>query len=323
MRRTTRRMFAMTPAIALLAAACGGGAPPTASPAAPSQAASGAPSTGVATPAPSGTNPATGPASLDAPTTVEAGSLIDVAWTGPNGERDYVTIVAPTATEWTDEEYFYTTEGTPGHLTAPSTPGAYVLWYVTGVDREILFRRDISVTPFTGSLLGPETVGGNTKFDVAWNGPDGPGDYITIVKLGATKWSNESYFYTTAGSPGQLLAPLEAGSYELWYVIGGDETIQARAPITVIAATGSVDGPDTVLRNATFDVTWTGPDGPGDYITIVKVGAEKWSNEPYFYTYVGNPGPLTAPDGVGDYELWYVTGQGAHILARAPIAVKQ
>ena len=149
-------------ATAIVVAACGGGAPaatPTAAPptVAPPTAAPATQAPTAATPTAEATNPATGPANVEAPATVEAGKQFDVAWTGPNGDRDYVTIVAPGATEWTNEPYFYTANGNPGRMTAPAAPGPYVLWYVTGSDEQILFRRDITVTPFQGSLLAPET----------------------------------------------------------------------------------------------------------------------------------------------------------------------
>ena len=89
--------------------------------------------------------------------------------------------------------------------------GAYALWYVSGADDTILARRAIRVLAFVGDLGGPEEVMAGSRFEVAWNGPNGPGDYVTIVKAGTTKWTNESYFYTASANPGELVAPLDAG----------------------------------------------------------------------------------------------------------------
>ena len=309
--------------IAAFVAACGGGAPvatPTAAPATVAPATVGPPTGApVATTAP--TNPATGPAGVTAPPTVEAGKQFDVAWTGPNGDRDYITIVAPGATEWTDEPYFYTVDGNPGKLTAPAAAGPYVLWYVQGTDEQILFRADITVTPFQGSLLAPESVAGGTEFEVAWNGPDGPGDYVTIVAKGAAKWTNEPYFYTASGgNPGTLQAPIEAGDYEIWYVLGAAETIEARVPIVVTAFSATVDAPDKANRSTTFDVSWTGPDGPGDYITIAPKDSPEGTYLSYCYTYAGPTCALTAPDESGAFEVRYVT-QAGKTLASAPIDI--
>ena len=67
----------------------------------------------------------TGEASLDAPSEVEAGAEYDVDWTGPDARGDYVTIVEASATEWTNEPYFYTADndGT-GSLVAPTEDGS-------------------------------------------------------------------------------------------------------------------------------------------------------------------------------------------------------
>lgn len=303
--------------VTLVVAGCGGGPPASPTPA-PATLVSAAPPSASSTP----TQAATGPVSLEALDTVMAGVELEVTWTGPNGPGDYVTIVTAGTTAWTNEDYFYTTEGSPGRLAVPSSDGQYELWYISGADKTILAVRSLTVTPFVGDLLGPDSVVANTEFQVTWNGPNGRGDYVTIVAAGATRWTNEDYFYTTEGSPGTLLAPLEAGAYEIWYVIGSDATVQARRPITVTAAVATLDGPDDIAHGAEFEVTWTGPNGPGDYVTIVAAGAERWTDEPYFYTHDGNPGTLTAPDESGDHELWYVTGQGSVVIESVPIQVK-
>lgn len=324
-----RTRSTITPAAALaisaLVAACGGGAPaatptvapPTAPPATAAPAATTAP---VATTVP--TNPATGPASITTVPSVEAGKQFDVTWTGPNGDRDYITIVAPGATEWTNEPYFYTVDGNPGKLTAPAAPGPYSLWYVQGTDEQILFKTDITVTPFQGSLLAPASVAGGTEFEVAWNGPDGPGDYVTIVAKGATKWTNEPYFYTASGgNPGTLQAPIDAGDYEIWYVLGAADTIEARIPIVVTAYSATVDAPDSADKESDFDVTWTGPNGNGDFITIVSAGAPEAAYLDYCYTYAGPTCTLTAPAEAGTFEVRYVTGANK-VLATQPIQIR-
>jgi Ca-activated chloride channel family protein len=89
---------------------------------------------------------------------------------------------------------------------------------------------------------------------VTWTGPNGQGDYVTIVALGALKWTNESYFYTSAGSPGPLVAPIATGDYELWYVTGTDAKTMVRAPIT-----DQRDGRGPgLVATGDLPVTWTG-----------------------------------------------------------------
>ncbi len=118
----------------------------------------------------------------------------------------------------------------------------------------------------------PEVQAG-AEFDVTWTGPNGSGDFVTIVKPDAAQGAYLSYFDTTVGSPGSITAPLEPGAYEVRYVLGEDDSVLARRPITVIASVVTLDAPDEVARGAAFQVTWTGPDGNGDYVTVVAAGA--------------------------------------------------
>lgn len=262
----------------------------------------------------------TGPANLDAPADVEAGAEFEVAWTGPDAQGDYVTIVAASAAKWTDEPYFYTTAGSPSPLVAPTAEGAYALWYVSGADETILARRAIRVTPFSGALLAPDEVEAGSQFDVAWNGPDGPGDYVTIVAIGTDKWTNESYFYTNVGPTGSLQAPVEDGQHEIWYV-AADGTIFARRPITLTPYQVTLEAPAQVARGAQFEVTWTGPDGISDYITIVLAGAADTDYGDYKYTRDGSPSTLTAPDLAGNYEIRYVSDRVDIVFKSTPIRV--
>ena len=264
----------------------------------------------------------TGPATLSGPATVEGGKAFDVAWTGPNAPGDYVTIVPAGAAAWTNESYFDTAVGSPGQLVAPTTAGPYALWYVSGPDDSILARVAITVTPFVGALTGPDSVVAGTQFEVGWNGPNGPGDYVTIVAKGATGWTNESYFDTATANPGPLVSPITPGDFELWYVTGRDSKTMATKPIKVTPFSITLDAPDSVANGSTFEVAWTGPDGPRDYITIVPAGSPVGTYTNYVYTTQGSPVTLTAPDTAGKYEIWYASDRVAGTFAKAPIEVK-
>ena len=324
MLRTSNQRLTTTLGIALLVAACGGGAPaatPTAAPATQPPATV-APATTAPTTGPAATNVSTGEPSVKGPSTVAVGARFEVEWTGPNGKGDYVTIVKAGATKWTNEPYFYTnTAPSPGALTAPGTAGAYELWYVKGEDDSVLARTPITVSAFAGTIDGPDAVAGGTEFEVSWTGPNGPGDYVTIVKAGAEKWTNEDYFYTTVGPKGTLQAPLEAGAYELMYVSGAGDTIQLRVPIAVTAFSATVDGPGDIAKGGNVTIAWTGPNGNGDFITIAAAGSADTAYLNYCYTYVPSPCVIKAPDEAGAYEVRYVT-QAYVVLAREPLQVK-
>jgi Ca-activated chloride channel family protein len=319
---TRRRPAAIAAAsliVVAMLAGCSGSAPVATPQVTPSP-------TAVATPTPTPTAtptasppPATGPAAIDAPAEVPAGANFTASWTGPNGPQDYVTIVAAGAAKWTVEPYFYTVNGSPGRLLASTLDGAYELWYVSGVDSKILARRPITIKPFQGTLAGPDSVGAGTTFEVSWTGPDGPSDYVTIVPAAALRWTSESFFYTSAGNPRTLIAQVEAGAYELWYVTGADSRIMVRRPIAVIPLQVTLSAPAAVARNSTFKVTWTGPDGPQDYITIVPAGSVEGTYASYAYTATGNPVTLTAPAGPGNYEIWYASDRVKGTFKSIPI----
>lgn len=325
MRPPTSRASLLGASLLLALTACGGNASaPSPTPGTTPAATPTPPASVEATPT---AVPNNGSATLDAPTEVSAGSDFTVAWTGPAGSGDYVTIVPQGATEWTfADDYFDVDSGSPGTLSAPLTEGAYELWYVSGADEAILARRPITVTAFTGDLQGPDEVAGGTEFQVAWNGPNASGDYVTIVPVGADTSDYLSYVDAPDGSPGTLVAPVKAGAYELWYVSGSPVEVMLRRPITVTPVVATVKGPDSVKVAADFKVEWTGPDGPGDYITIVPVGSDPAAYLSYWYTRDGSPADLTAPGEPGKYELWYVIpgrreGPTA-VFARQPIEVK-
>ncbi|MEC8295531.1 MAG: VWA domain-containing protein, partial [Pseudomonadota bacterium] len=79
--------------------------------------------------------------------------------------------------------------------------------------------------------------------------------------------------------------------------------------------------PQTAAAGATISVDWTGPDAAQDYLDTAPVGAEARTYLTYTYTERGNPTALRVPAQPGDYEIRYVLGDGAQILARVPLTV--
>lgn len=80
----------------------------------------------------------------------------------------------------------------------------------------------------------------------------------------------------------------------------------------------------TEVRSSGFDAPsrshWTGPNGPGDYITIVQEGAPEGAYLSYANTAGGSPVTQTVPDSAGAYETRYVAGKGS-TLGSVPIGV--
>jgi Ca-activated chloride channel family protein len=171
------------------------------------------------------------------------------------------------------------------------------------------------------TLSFPTEVEAGAAFDVTWTGEALPDDWVAIVEVGSPATSWLSYFLTRDGSPGELVAPVEDGAYLIRFVEDATGEVLVELPITVTPYEATVEAPDRVEAGAEFEVTWTGPDGPGDYVTIVPVGSAPSFYLDWDYTTAGSPITLTAPDEPGDYEVWYATGGVAVILASQQIIV--
>ncbi len=262
-----------------------------------------------------------GKASLKGPATVAAGSVFKVGWEGPDSRGDYITIVEKDAPDRAYKNYAYTVTGNPVTITAAEKPGKYELRYIFGHTRKVLARVDITVTPVTATVEGPEKVGAGSLFEVKWTGPDNRADYITIVPEGADHRKYFSYAYTKHGSPGKLTAPDEPGAYEIRYVTAQTRTILAGTKITVSKADVTLKAPGSVGAGSAFKVDWTGPNNNGDFITIVPPDAKDRKYLSYAYTKHGNPAKIAAPDQAGEYQVRYVTGSSNKVLARANITV--
>lgn len=174
------------------------------------------------------------------------------------------------------------------------------------------------------SVTGPATAIAGAPIEVSWNGPNENDDYVTIVAAGATKWTNESWFYTRSSSngTGKLQTSVVDGDYELWYVQGDTDAVLSRTAIRLLPWAGTLDGPASVKVNTQFQVTWTGPDGQGDYVAILPSGATAYTNESYFYTHstTNGVGSLLSPMAAGNYQLSYLAGTG-EIMLSEPITV--
>jgi von Willebrand factor type A domain-containing protein len=169
-------------------------------------------------------------ASLEAPAQVSAGVELKVQWTGPDNPRDYVAIGNGERPYIT---YAYTSAGNPITLTAPDEPGAYELRYFLGEGDTVIGTRPIAVGGVTATVSGPAETAAGSTFPVRWEGPGNPLDYVTIVAKGAREGESDNYAYTKSGNPVSLLAPLEAGDYELRYSTGQSNATLARSPIRV------------------------------------------------------------------------------------------
>ncbi len=257
--------------------------------------------------------------SVMAPDSAPAGSTIQVDWTGPDYKNDYVSLAEVGVRGNQYETYQYTNKGSPAEIKLPITPGTYEIRYIVNQDAVIGATRTIEVTPVTATVAAPETALAGSKVTVDWTGPDYKNDYVTISKPDDAKY--EAYTYTNQGSPLQVQAPAEPGTYEIRYFAQGrPDTILARIPLEVLPVTATLKANGTVAPGGNLAVEWEGPDYKSDYISIAKVGDTRY--ETYTYTNEGSPLIIKAPDGPGTYELRYVMQQGDKVLASQTLVVE-
>lgn len=257
-------------------------------------------------------------ATVTAPDQVAAGAKFPVKWTGPDNDRDYIAIGNATRPYL---GYEYTKVGSPLMLTAPDEPGQYEVRYFLGAGDVLIGKRPIVVGSVSAAVTIPPTVAAGSNFKIAWQGPNNPRDYITIVKAGTPDRQYAAYEYTSKGNPVVMRAPDVGGDYEVRYLTGQTNATLATAKLTVTASTASVKGPPQAAAGSTFQVNWQGPNNDRDYVTIVKKGAREGEYANYEYTAKGNPVKVLAPVEPGEYELRYSTGQAYATLARAPITI--
>lgn len=171
-------------------------------------------------------------ATLDARPHVPARSDVEVAWTGPADEHDFISLAAADAPPDTYLEWVPASDGSPIRLPAPAEPGGYEVRYVRGSDNEILARHDLEVVTVDLALEVPARVRAGTRFTVRLRGTTTPGDIIAVAAVGAGVDEHLDWIDADAGRPLSLAAPFEPGTYEVRYISGSELEIRVRSTFT-------------------------------------------------------------------------------------------
>lgn len=168
------------------------------------------------------------------------------------------------------------------------------------------------------SIKSPPTAKVGTVLTLEVEGSDNTRDFVTWVKKGEAEGRYNDYVYAHPGKL-QLQLPGEPGDYELRLLAAASPyPTLARKSITIEGSPATVSAPANLKAGAEFEVTWTGPNNPRDYITIGNA-AQKYTN--YKYTSAGNPVKLTAPEQPGDWEVRYILGKGDTVIAAQKVTV--
>jgi len=260
-------------------------------------------------------------ATLEVPAQVNAGKSFAVKWTGPNNEKDYITVVRKDAAAHLYANYEDARKGSPLELLAPIETGEWEVRYVTDRSKTVLARAPLLVVSNEVTLSAPAEVVAGTVVTVSWTGPNNAADYLTLVPKSLPDGQYGNYTYTTKGSPLTLTAPIAEGDSELRYMTGQGAKVLQRFPIRVIAAKIELDAPATAAAGSKVSVTWSGPNNTGDYITLVPQSLADGQYASYANTDAGSPLTLVALKSAGLAEIRYMSGQGGKVLKRRNIVI--
>ena len=151
----------------------------------------------------------------------------------------------------------------------------------------------LAVLPAAGALAqditltAPAQAAVGAAVQVDWQGGGAPQDFITIVAAGTPEGRYDQYQYARQ-SPVTLVAPASPGDYEIRYLGAATPypTI-ARRPLRIVDVAATLEAPASVDAGSEFPVTWTGPDYPRDFITLVPAGTAEGQYATYAYSHYG------------------------------------
>ncbi|HET7845464.1 MAG TPA: VWA domain-containing protein [Xanthomonadales bacterium] len=264
-------------------------------------------------------------ATLTAPASAGVATLVEVGVEGPFDAGDYVALSTKGSPDVQQVTYAMVERGKAVKLAVPSQPGEYELRYVSPARKDaVLARRALAATDVAASIAAPATVMAGTLVDVVAKGPFEQSHWIGFAPKGSgpdayLDWKRP----TGAESRLQLRAPVEAGEYEIRYVLNERDRILAAKAVTVTQAEATIAAPDAVEQGSIVTVVATGPVADNHWIGF----AEKGSDKARYLDWKRPTGPtstieLKAPATPGDYEIRYVLDENARIAAAKAVVVK-
>jgi Ca-activated chloride channel family protein len=260
--------------------------------------------------------------SFKLPENTVVGTQLEVVWQGDAQPGDHLSIAPEGANPSLHTACIFASAGNPITLPAPGRTGNFVVRYISGVSGTVLAEGSTEVLPLPIELDAPEQVAARREFTVSWSGPPGEGDYLVLAEREAAE---DSYLILQpASESGQAVfeSPALEGHYEIRYADGATDRIRARATIEVVAMAATITAPASVRAGTRVKIFWTGPDAPGDVITIASPGSNWAARLDWTHTSLGSPANLAAPFDPGVYELRYVSTRDRKILSRATLIVE-
>lgn len=261
-------------------------------------------------------------ASVKAASSAEVGSKLQVHWTGPAAQGDFVSIDAAGAPDHVYGPYAYPSRGNPLTLLVPTTSGNYEIRYHAGASGyRVLAKTPLTVTDVAATLEAASTVEVGGSLQVTWKGPNNQGDFISIDPDGAPDRTYGNYAYPAKGNPVAVRAPDKPGNYLLRYHLANSYRVIGSVPLKVGGAAATLEFPPSAQAGGTLSVAWTGPGRQGDFISIDAVGAPDRTYGNYAYPAKGNPVEIRVPDDPAEYVVRYHLASSYSVIGSAPLKV--
>ena len=265
--------------------------------------------------------PQTPEQTISAPASVTFGTEFTVTWGKTVNPSDWVTIVPVGAKEGAFLSYERVKSKDSVALKAPAEPGLYEVRYVLDEGRKTLASAPVEVVEAEQTVSAPASVTFGTEFTVTWGKTITPGDWVTIVPVGAKEGAFLSYKRVKKEDSVALKAPAEPGLYEVRYVLDEGRKTLASTPVEVVATEQTVSAPAIIRAESTFAVTWGVTVNPSDWVTIVPAGAKEGAFLSYKRVKKEDSVTLKAPAEPGLYEVRYVLDAGRKTLASAAVEI--
>ena len=267
---------------------------------------------------------------LTAPETAVAGAVFPVEWSAVIDGRDFITIVPLGADEGTLGNSIRASADQPGGLQAPAEPGFYEIRYMLNEGRRTLATAQIEIAAAEVAIeVSATIIRATDEFRVTWSSTIDGRDFITIVPLGADEGTLGTSIRASAGSPGDLEAPVQPGLYEVRYVLNEGRRTIATTTIEVVAADAALnqgatlDVPETVAPGATFAVNWTAEVTGGDQrITLAAPDQADFTWIAMKAAADGPPLEFQAPAEPGFYEIRFLDIGRQEVLSRVIFEVR-
>ena len=267
---------------------------------------------------------------VTAPQTAIAGATFGVSWSQTIDGRDFITIVPLGADEGTLGNSIRASADQPGGLQAPAEPGFYEIRYMLNEGRRTLATAQIEIAAAEVAIeVSATIIRATDEFRVTWSSTIDGRDFITIVPLGADEGTLGTSIRASAGSPGDLEAPVQPGLYEVRYVLNEGRRTIATTTIEVVAADAALnqgatlDVPETVAPGATFAVNWTAEVTGGDQrITLAAPDQADFTWIAMKAAADGPPLEFQAPAEPGFYEIRFLDIGRQEVLSRVIFEVR-